>query len=122
MLWLTVPTSELPTDGEPVEGRCRINGRPTQYRVENGCFDYRHDGETEWERRYIIAILEVGNGLAQYVCSEQDVTAAEVEAARSMIARSSPSAGTDPRLLARALRMQRTGRVAEETHIILDEA
>jgi hypothetical protein len=120
MMWLHVPLSELPTEGEPVSGRCRINGQPTDYRVHDGCLDYRHDGEMEWNRRYILAMLDVGNGLAQYVCSEQDVTPEQVEEARSLIATSSDLAGLDPRILARGLRMDRTGKAAEKTHIITD--
>jgi hypothetical protein len=95
----------LPKSVEDRTDRCQINGRDATFKIEDLCFDFRYDGEAEWNRRYIVSRIVVDEDRVQVTCSDEDVPPGHVEAAARIMARLPDSAGLDPVVFARAMRM-----------------
>jgi hypothetical protein len=95
----------LPKSVDDRTERCRINGRDATFKIEDLCFDFRYDGEAEWNRRYIVSRIETDDDMVQVTCSAEDVTPADVEVAAMIMARMPDSAGLDPIVYARAMRI-----------------
>lgn len=56
----------------PVQGSCKINGSPAEYRRLADAIEWRHPDGGEWSRRKIVSRFPAGSNLTTYVCEDAD--------------------------------------------------
>jgi hypothetical protein len=91
----------LPKPSARTTDVCRINGADARFRIKDFVFEYRHEGDAGWTRRYIVFCGETTNDLVQYVCTDEDAPAALVGEMRDMLAMGGVEASLDPVVLGR---------------------
>jgi hypothetical protein len=71
MLMITLPMADRQTGQPEMSGRCRINGKSAEYRIDESdtTFHYRHEGG-EWQKRWIKDGGETSDGLVTLFCGE----------------------------------------------------
>jgi hypothetical protein len=70
MLLVTVPVADTKTGQPEVSGRCRVDGRDAEYRIDESdkTFAFRYEGNDHWTERRIKEGHAAGNNLVTLIC------------------------------------------------------
>jgi hypothetical protein len=96
----------MPRRPDDRDGTCTIDGRIARYVVhEDLSIDFRFGGEETVHHCFVTSRIVVDENTIRVQCTDEDVSAEHVEAAREILARSSGLWPRDPVVFARAMRM-----------------